>query len=96
MNQEQIETNDLFKGAYFLARCCRLKETKFIDNHQVRFILEGEQILEEDQRYHTGQGNVEPLRFKASLNYLRKLLTETLNTHNHGEKNDKERRTKTY
>ena len=95
MNQE-IETNDLFRGAYLLSQRCSLKETKFIDDHQVRFILEGEKILEEDKLYHTGQGNVEPLRFKASLNYLRKLLTETLKTHKPDERNDRKRRPVAY
>ena len=77
----RIETNDLFKGAYLLSRSFRLKETLFIDNHQVRFVIEGDDIKAEDLRYHTGQALVDPLRLKECLRVLREILTQTLNTH---------------
>ena len=77
----RIETNDLFKGAYLLSQSYRLKETRFVNSHQVRFVIEGENINEKDQLYHTGQALVDPLRLKECLNFLRATLTKTLKTH---------------
>ncbi len=77
----KIETNDLFKGAYLLSQSFRLKETLFIDNHQVRFVIEGDNIKAEDLRYHTGQALVDPLRLKECVRVLREILTQTLKTH---------------
>lgn len=76
-----LETNDLFKGAYLLSQSYRLKETRFVEGHQVRFILEGENIENEDLRYHTGQALVDPLRLKECVKILREILTQTLKTH---------------
>ena len=78
---DRIETNDVFKGAYLLSRSCRLKETRFVDAHQVRFVIEGKDIFDEDRLYHNGQATVEPLRLKECLSFLRKRLNETLNTY---------------
>jgi hypothetical protein len=80
MNQI-LETNDLFKGAYLLSQSYKLKETRFVEGHQVRFILEGEDIENEDLRYHTGQALVDPLRLKECVRILREILTQTLKTH---------------
>ncbi len=76
-----LETNDIFKGAYLLSRSFSLKGTHFVDSHQVRFVIEGENIELEDRRYNTGQGLVEPLRLKECLNLLRDILNRTLQTH---------------
>ena len=76
----QMEITDLFKGAYFLTRSCRIKETRLVGGNQVRFIIEGENILEEEKRYQTGQASVNPLQLKECLNYLREKLTQTLRT----------------
>jgi hypothetical protein len=80
MNQ-LLETNDLFKGAYLLSCSCRLKETRFVGGHQVRFVLEGEQIEAEDLRYLSGQARVDPLLLKECVGILREILTQTLKTH---------------
>jgi hypothetical protein len=76
-----LETNDLFKGAYLLSRSYRLRETRFVEGHQVRFVLEGENIADEDLRYHTGQALVDPLRLKECVRILREILNQTLKTH---------------
>ena len=78
----QMEITDLFKGAYFLTRSCRIKETKLVGGNQVRFIIEGENLLEEEERYQTGQATVNPLQLKECLNFLRNKLTQTLRTQN--------------
>ncbi len=76
-----LETNDIFKGAYLLSRSFNLKETLFVDSHQVRFVIEGEDIEAEDRLYHTGGALVEPLRLKECMNLLRDVLNRTLRTH---------------
>ncbi len=76
-----LETNDIFKGAYLLSRSFILKETRFVNSHQVRFVIEGEDIEAEDRLYHTGRALVEPLRLKECLNLLRDILNRTLQTH---------------
>ncbi len=78
----QMEITDLFKGAYFLTRSCRIVETKLVGGNQVRFIIEGENLLEEEERYQTGQASVNPLQLKECLNFLRNKLTQTLRTQN--------------
>ncbi len=78
----QMEITDLFKGAYFLTRSCKIKETKLVNGNQVRFIIEGENLLEEEELYQTGQATVNPLQLKECLNYLREKLTQTLRTQN--------------
>lgn len=82
----RIETNDLFKSAYFLTRSCRLVETRINGNDQVRFLLEGENIEEEEQMYLCGQAVTNPLHLKESLNFLRQLLNQTLQTRNQNPK----------
>ncbi len=79
MNQT-LETNDIFKGAYLLSCSFTLKETRFVDSHQVRFVIEGENIDQEDLLYHTGRAKVNPLRLKEWLNFLREILNRTLET----------------
>lgn len=76
----QMEITDLFKGAYFLTRSCRIKETRLVKGNQVRFIIEGENLAEEEERYQTGQATVNPLQLKECLNFLREKLTQTLRT----------------
>ncbi len=74
----QIETNDLFKCAYLLAKSYRLAETKYVDGHQVRFIIEGDNLKDEEQRYRTGNAQVNPLQLKECLDFLREELNQTL------------------
>lgn len=76
----QMEITDLFKGAYFLTRYCRIKEIRLVGNNQVRFLIEGDNLLEEEELYQTGQATVNPLQLKECLNYLREKLTQTLRT----------------
>ena len=74
----RLEITDLFKGAYFLTCSGRIKEARLVDGNQVRFIIEGENLYEEEQRYLTGQARVNPLQLKECLNYLRQCLSRTL------------------
>ncbi len=74
----QIEIDDLFKGAYFLCHSGQLRDIRVTDNHQVRFVIEGEGLLEAERRFYTGKALVNPLLLRESLNYLRDLLKRTL------------------
>ncbi len=76
-----LETNDIFKSAYLLSRSFILRETRFVDSHQVRFVIEGENIDIEDRLYHAGKALAEPLRLKSCLDLLRDKLNQTLKTH---------------
>ena len=76
-----LETNDLFKGAYFLTRSFKLIETKYVDGHQVRFVLEGENIEAEEICYQTGHALADPRQLKDCVKLLRDLLYKTLNQH---------------
>jgi hypothetical protein len=76
----QMETSDIFQGAYFLTCSCRIKETKLVGGNQVRFVIEGKNLLEEEERYRTGQASVNPLQLKECLNFLRHKLSQTLRT----------------
>lgn len=76
----RLEITDLFKGAYFLTCSARIKETRLVGDNQVRFILEGENLLKEEELYQTGQASVNPLQLKACLDFLRAKLTQTLRT----------------
>lgn len=78
---QTIETNDLFKGAYFLTRSFKLKETKYVDGHQVRFVLEGENVADEEIRYQTGHALADPRQMKDCVKLLRDLLYNTLEQH---------------
>ncbi len=75
----QIETDDLFKGAYFLCSSGQIKEVRILNSRQVRFLIEGEDLNEAEQRFYTGQAVIDPLRLRESLNYLRDLLKRKLN-----------------
>ena len=76
----QMEVTDIFKGAYFLTRYARIKEIRKAGDNQVRFLIEGENLLEAEELYQTGQASVNPLQLKACLDYLREKLVQTLRT----------------
>ena len=72
----EIETSDLFRGAFLL--CCggRLDEAQVRRDGQVEFVISGEEIHEEDYRYRTGQASVNPLQLRETLNLLRDIVFE--------------------
>jgi hypothetical protein len=76
----QLEITDLFKGAYFLTCSARIKEARLVGRNQVRFIIEGENLAQEEELYQTGNASVDPLKLKACLDFLREKLTQTLRT----------------
>ena len=76
---DQLETNDLFKGAYFLSQLCRLKETRFQGHDRIVFVFEGEgrNLPDLDQHYHSGHALVNPLDLRKNLDFLRDIMRTT-------------------
>jgi hypothetical protein len=72
-----IETADLYRGAYLL--CCggRIGETR-LSRGQVLFVIEGDEVIEEDRRYRTGKALVNPVQLRETVNLLRDLVFERL------------------
>jgi len=76
-----IETADIFRGAYLLccgARVCNTHVTR----NQVLFVIEGEGVVEHDERYRLGQALVNPVQLRETLNLLRDLVFERLRMEN--------------
>jgi hypothetical protein len=77
----EIETADLFRGAYLLCRGGRVGGSR-LARGQVLFRIEGEGLAEEDLRYRTGGALINPLQLRETLNLLRDLVFERLRTEN--------------
>jgi hypothetical protein len=77
--RHEIETTDLFRGAYLVCRGARIGATR-VERGQVFFRIEGEALLEEDMRYRTGMALVNPVQLREALNLLRDLVFERLRT----------------
>lgn len=72
-----IETADIFRGAYLLCCGARVCETRVVRN-QVLFVIEGEGVVEHDERYRLGTALVNPVQLRETLNLLRDLVFERL------------------
>ena len=89
-----IETADIFRGAYLLTQGARLIDTRVARN-QVRFVIEGEGVIEHDERYRLGHALVNPVALRETLNLLRDLVFERLrlektpHDHPHPARNDR-------
>ena len=73
---EEVETGDLFKGAYLLCRGGRLLRTVLSGRDHVVFVIAGEGLVAEDVRFRTGAATVNPLQLRETLNYLRDVVFE--------------------
>lgn len=89
-----IETTDIFRGAYLLCCGARLIDTR-VARHQVRFVIEGEGVIEHDERYRLGLALVNPVALRETLNLLRDLISERLRMENkpHGPHSPRDDRT---
>ncbi|MGK5093558.1 hypothetical protein WDW89_16305 [Deltaproteobacteria bacterium TL4] len=50
----ELETSDLFKGAYLLCSGGCLKQPQMNEERQVTFIIEGDEMRQKDLLYRTG------------------------------------------
>ncbi len=71
MGEPQIETTDLFRGAYLLCQGCQVATTRVVGPRNVVFVFEGDRVREEDLRYRMGKATVNPVALRETLNYLR-------------------------
>jgi len=76
--KREIETGDLFRGAYLLCSGGCLEEARMTRRREVLFLISGEDVRELDIRYRTGQALVNPLQLRETLNLLRDIVFEKL------------------
>lgn len=86
-----IETGDIFRGAYLL--CCggRVGSTR-MQRDQVVFVIEGCDVVEQDERYRLGRALVNPVQLRETLNLLRDLVFERVRTEKRGHHGQAHRR----
>jgi hypothetical protein len=71
---EEVETGDVFRTAYLVSRGARVTKAIVQGGDHVVLTMVGEDLVDEDRRYRTAAGLVEPLRLKENLNRLRDLV----------------------
>ena len=76
-----IETPDIFRGAYLLCCGAHVRDA-IVTRNQVRFVIEGENVTEHDERYRLGRALVNPIALRETLNLLRDLIFERLRLEN--------------
>ena len=76
--QYELETGDVFRAAYLVSRGARVIKATVQGGDHVALTLSGEDLDQEDLRYRTAAGLVEPLTLKENLNRLRDLIKKTL------------------
>ena len=75
-----LETTDIFRGAFLLANGGELAEVRVRNNGRriATFLIAGEHLAELDRDYRTGRALVNPLQLRESLNHLRDVMFEKL------------------
>ncbi len=73
-SEHEVETTDIYRGAYLLCRGGRVGRMAMGHGGQVVFVIEGEGLTEEDMRYRTGNALVNPLQLRETLNLLRDMV----------------------
>lgn len=76
-----IETGDMYRGAYLLCAGGYLEDARMTGRGEVRFLISGEEIQDEDLRYGSGQALVNPVQLRETLNLLRDVLFEQRRRH---------------
>ena len=72
----EIETADIFRGAYLLCCGAQLSSTRMEANHQMVFVFSGNRLDEKDLSYRKGEALVNPLHLRETLNLLRDFIFE--------------------
>jgi hypothetical protein len=75
-----LETTDIFRGAFLLASGGELAEVRVRNNGRriATFLIAGENLAELDRDYRAGRALVNPLQLRESLNHLRDVMFEKL------------------
>ncbi|MGD9161712.1 MAG: hypothetical protein PVG39_25095 [Desulfobacteraceae bacterium] len=86
----ELETTDIFKGAFYLCMGGDLADIRFKANHAERdrrtklrpdlatFHFIGEDLYKHDKAYINGHALVNPVQFREALNHLRDILFKRL------------------
>ena len=83
----EIETTDIFRSAYLLCNGSNLSETRIGNDRQVYFLIAGDTVQDDDFQYRTGQGSVNPLQLRETLNMLRDIVfAKTKNENRNGRR----------
>ncbi len=80
MAASNLETTDIFRGAFFMCMGGDLADIRFRSNGKqiATFFFTGEDLHKHDHAYRNGRALVNPLQFRESLNHLRDILFESL------------------
>ena len=75
-----METTDIFRGAFLLASGGDLTGVRVRSNGRriATFLITGKDLDKLDRDYRAGRALVNPLQFRESLNHLRDILFEKL------------------
>ncbi|MCP3663408.1 MAG: hypothetical protein GY696_13090 [Gammaproteobacteria bacterium] len=79
-----IETTDLFKGAFLLCMGGNLSNIRVEHNGRqtATFLITGNELNRHNEAYMTGNALVDPMQLKNALNHLRDVLFNTLRNQN--------------
>ncbi len=80
MNINNLETTDIFRGAFFMCMGGDLIDIRFRPSGKqiASFHFTGPELTTHDRDYRNGQALVIPLQFREALNHLRDILFEQL------------------
>lgn len=83
MKVKQLETTDIFRGAFFLCNGGDLRDIRVRSNGKriATFLITGHGLDKLDRDYRAGRALVNPVQLRESLNHLRDVLFETLRQH---------------
>ena len=88
-----VETTDIFRGAFLLASGGELAEVRVRNNGRriATFLIAGKNLDELDRDYRSGRVLVNPLQLRKSLNHLRDVMFEKLRQYEGRTRYDRKR-----
>lgn len=96
MSINNLETTDIFRGAFFMCMGGDLIGIRFRQNGKqiASFHFTGPDLTRHDKAYRNGHALVNPVQFREALNHLRDILFEQLR--DRGRYDDRKRRDRAY
>ena len=80
MNPTCLETTDIFRGAFLLAKGGDLTGIRICNNgkRMATFLITGKDLSRLDRDYRCGRALVNPVQLREALNHLRDLMFKKL------------------
>ena len=82
MTPFQVITQDLYCGAYILAKGATLEEIQLSSSQKgkpsVTFILSGQNVAELSKEFQSGHAEVNVVSFKVAMTHLKDMMFHTL------------------